>query len=203
MPDGQVLEFSGVTKRFGAVTAVSDFSARVEPGRVTGFLGPNGAGKTTTLRILLGLVRADEGTATIGGLPYATLQQPLQTVGAVLEASSFHPGRTAANHLKVYAQAAGHSGRRVDETLGLVGLADVGGPQGRRLLARHAPAARTRVRAARRPRRARARRAGQRARSRGHQVDARIPAPARPRGPHGASSRRTCSPRCSRPSTRC
>ena len=67
MPDGQSLEFSGVTKRFGAVTAVSDLSARVEPGRVTGFLGPNGAGKTTTLRILLGLVRATSGHATIGG----------------------------------------------------------------------------------------------------------------------------------------
>ena len=100
MPEGQVLEFSGVTKRFGAVTAVSDFSARVEPGLVTGFLGPNGAGKTTTLRILLGLVRATGGTATIGGVPYAKLARPLQTVGAVLEASSFHPGRTAANHLE-------------------------------------------------------------------------------------------------------
>jgi ABC-2 type transport system ATP-binding protein len=127
MPDGQVLEFSGVTKRFGGVTAVSDFSARVEPGRVTGFLGPNGAGKTTSLRILLGLVRATDGTATIGGAPYASLKHPLHSVGAVLEASSFHPGRTAANHLKVYAQAAGLPVTRVDETLGLVGLADVGG----------------------------------------------------------------------------
>src|SRR5688572_27974108 len=104
MPDGQVLEFSGVSKHFGAVAAVSNFSARVEPGVVTGFLGPNGAGKTTSLRILLGLVRATEGVATIGGVPYSKLRHPLQTVGAVLEASSFHPGRTAANHLKVYAQ---------------------------------------------------------------------------------------------------
>src|SRR6478736_3889665 len=127
MPEGQLLEFSAVTKRFGAVTAVDGFTARVEPGRVTGFLGPNGAGKTTTLRILLGLVRATEGTATIGGVPYAKLKNPLQTVGAVLEASSFHPGRTAANHLKVYAQAAGLPGARVDEALGLVGLADVAG----------------------------------------------------------------------------
>jgi len=127
MPEGQLLEFSAVTKRFGAVTAVDGFTARVEPGRVTGFLGPNGAGKTTTLRILLGLVRATEGGATIGGVPYAKLKNPLQTVGAVLEASSFHPGRTAANHLKVYAQAAGLPGARVDEALGLVGLADVAG----------------------------------------------------------------------------
>ena len=127
MPDGQVLEFSGVTKRFGAVTAVSGFSARVEPGVVTGFLGPNGAGKTTTLRILLGLVRASEGTATIGGQPYAKLRHPLQTVGAVLEASSFHPGRTAANHLKVYAQAAGLPTGRVEDALATVGLAEVAG----------------------------------------------------------------------------
>ncbi|WP_457099476.1 ATP-binding cassette domain-containing protein [Microbacterium sp. P5_E9] len=127
MPEGQVLEFSAVTKRFGAVTAVDGFTARVEPGLVTGFLGPNGAGKTTTLRVLLGLVRATSGTATIGGLPYAKLANPLQSVGAVLEASSFHPGRTAANHLKVYAQAAGLPASRVDEALGLVGLADVAG----------------------------------------------------------------------------
>ncbi|WP_396658286.1 ATP-binding cassette domain-containing protein [Microbacterium sp.] len=127
MPEGQVLEFSRVTKRFGAVTAVSDFSARIEPGVVTGFLGPNGAGKTTSLRILLGLVGATEGTATIGGVPYAGLKRPLQTVGAVLEASSFHPGRTAANHLKVYAQAAGIASSRVDETLATVGLAEVAG----------------------------------------------------------------------------
>ncbi|GAA1956667.1 ABC transporter ATP-binding protein [Microbacterium deminutum] len=127
MPEGLALEFSGVTKRFGAITAVSDFSARIEPGRVTGFLGPNGAGKTTSLRILLGLVRATEGSATIGGVPYAQLDRPLQTVGAVLEASSFHPGRTAANHLVVYAQAAGIPRTRVDDVLGLVGLADAAG----------------------------------------------------------------------------
>ena len=127
MPEGHVLEFTGVTKRFGAVTAVDDFSARVEPGVVTGFLGPNGAGKTTSLRMLLGLISPTSGTATIGGKRYAQLAHPLQTVGAALEASSFHPGRTAANHLKVYAQAAGIPRPRVDEALGTVGLADVGG----------------------------------------------------------------------------
>ncbi|RZI93644.1 MAG: ATP-binding cassette domain-containing protein, partial [Microbacterium sp.] len=127
MPEGHVLEFAGVTKRFGAVTAIDGFSARVEPGVVTGFLGPNGAGKTTSLRILLGLVSATSGTATIGGKRYAQLAHPLQTVGAALEASSFHPGRTAANHLKVYAQAAGIPASRVDEALGTVGLADVAG----------------------------------------------------------------------------
>lgn len=127
MPGGEVLEFTGVSKRFGAVAAVTGFTAQVEPGRVTGFLGPNGAGKTTTLRILLGLVRASDGTATIGGTSYAKLRHPLQSVGAVLEASSFHPGRSAANHLKIYARAAGLPVSRVDATLGQVGLADVAG----------------------------------------------------------------------------
>ncbi|CDK01385.1 ABC-type multidrug transport system, ATPase component [Microbacterium sp. C448] len=127
MPQGEVLEFTGVTKQFGAVAAVQDFSARVEPGVVTGFLGPNGAGKTTTLRILLGLVRATSGRATIGGTAYADLASPLRSVGAALEAASFHPGRSAANHLKVYAQAARLPRTRVDEVLTTVGLADVAG----------------------------------------------------------------------------
>ncbi len=127
MPDGQVLELTGLTKRFGAVSAVDGLTARVEPGLVTGFLGPNGAGKTTSLRMLLGLVRPTSGTATIGGKRYADLSSPLQTVGAALEASSFHPGRSAANHLKVYARAASLPTTRIDEALGLVGLADVAG----------------------------------------------------------------------------
>ena len=127
MPEGQVLEFSGLTKRFGAVSAVDGLTARVEPGLVTGFLGPNGAGKTTSLRMLLGLVRPTSGSATIGGRRYADIDRPLQTVGAALEASSFHPGRSAANHLKAYARAARLPLSRVDEVLGLVGLADVAG----------------------------------------------------------------------------
>lgn len=127
MPEGHLLEFRDVTKTFGAIRAVDSFSARVEPGRVTGFLGPNGAGKTTSLRILLGLVRATSGSATIGGTRYAELRHPLQTVGAALEASSFHPGRSAAGHLTVSAQAAGIPASRVDEVLGLVGLADAAG----------------------------------------------------------------------------
>lgn len=127
MPEGQVLEFSGLTKRFGAVSAVDGLTARVEPGLVTGFLGPNGAGKTTSLRMLLGLVRPTSGSATIGGRRYSEIERPLQTVGAALEASSFHPGRSAANHLKAYARAARLPLARVDEVLGLVGLADVAG----------------------------------------------------------------------------
>lgn len=127
MPDGQVIELAGLTKRFGAVAAVDDLTARIEPGRVTGFLGPNGAGKTTSLRMLLGLVRPTSGTATIGGRRFTDLTSPLQTVGAALEASSFHPGRSAANHLKVSARAARIPTARIDEVLGLVGLADVAG----------------------------------------------------------------------------
>ncbi len=127
MPDGQVLELVGLTKRFGAVSAVDDLTARIEPGQVTGFLGPNGAGKTTSLRMLLGLVRPTSGAATIGGKRYHDLASPLQTVGAALEASSFHPGRSAANHLKVYARAANLPTSRIDHVLGLVGLADVAG----------------------------------------------------------------------------
>lgn len=127
MPDGHVLEFTDVTKRFGRIAAVSNLTATIQPGAVTGFLGPNGAGKTTSLRMLLGLVAPTSGRTRIGGRAYADLTHPLQTVGAALEASSFHPGRSAANHLKVYARAAGIPLGRVDEVLGLVGLADAAG----------------------------------------------------------------------------
>jgi ABC-2 type transport system ATP-binding protein len=89
---------------------------------VTGFLGPNGAGKTTTLRMLLGLVAPDAGTATINGRAYAALPAPLHEVGAVLEASSFHPGRTARNHLRIQALAAATDPSRVDDVLDLVQL---------------------------------------------------------------------------------
>jgi len=113
-----------LTKRFGSTVAVDDLSFAVEPGTVVGFLGPNGAGKTTTLRALLGLVRPDSGTATIDGRSYAQLPDPLETVGAVLERSAFHPGRSGRNHLRVLATAAGLPGSRADELLTLVGLAD-------------------------------------------------------------------------------
>ena len=122
MPDGQVLEFTHVTKRFNEVTAVSDLSARVEPGAVTAFLGPNGAGKTTTLRILLGQVRATSGTDTIGGTAYAELRQPLRTIGSVLEETAYRPRRTASRQLTIAAKANGIPLARVDEVLALVGL---------------------------------------------------------------------------------
>ncbi len=124
MPTGAVIEFSNISKRFGQVTAVKDLSFTVEPGRVTGFLGPNGAGKTTTLRMLLGLVAPTNGTATFGGIRYRDLPRPLATVGAALEASSFHPGRSAQSHLGVYATAAGLPASRVMDVLKTVDLAD-------------------------------------------------------------------------------
>ncbi|MFI7303475.1 ABC transporter ATP-binding protein [Micromonospora aurantiaca] len=118
---GQII-VSGLTKQYKTVRAVDDLSFTVEPGRVTGFLGPNGAGKTTTLRMLLNLVTPSAGTATIGGSRYADLPDPLRTVGAVLEASSAHKGRTGINHLRVICAAAGLPKERADEALALVGL---------------------------------------------------------------------------------
>lgn len=125
MATGVPIEIRGLSKRFGSVTAVSDLTFTVEPGQVTGFLGPNGAGKTTTLRILLGLVAPTLGTATFAGTAYRDLESPLAKVGASLEAASFHPARTARNHLNVYALASGIEKPRVDRALQLVGLADV------------------------------------------------------------------------------
>ena len=114
----------GLVKRFGPVAAVDGLSFDVQPGTVTGFLGPNGAGKTTTLRMLLGLVNPDAGTATIDGRAYRELPEPLHQVGAVLEASSFHPGRTARAHLRIQALAADADPSRAEDVLDLTGLAD-------------------------------------------------------------------------------
>ncbi len=117
-----VIEVAHLSKSFGAVRAVDDLTFQVHPGRVTGFLGPNGAGKTTTLRMLLGLVTPTSGVATISGKPYRELDKPTRTVGAALEAASFHPGRTALDHLRVYAPQAGVPDARAAEVLDLVGL---------------------------------------------------------------------------------
>jgi ABC-2 type transport system ATP-binding protein len=111
-----------LTKVFGQIKAVDGLSFSVEPGSVTGFLGPNGAGKTTTLRIILGLAAPTSGSGTISGVTYAHLPAPGRTVGAVLEATSFHPGRSARNHLRVFCAAAGLPDKRADEVLELVGL---------------------------------------------------------------------------------
>jgi ABC-2 type transport system ATP-binding protein len=120
-----MIEVHDLTKRYGEKVAVDHLSFTVEPGRVTGFLGPNGAGKSTTMRLILGLDHPTSGTATINGRQYRDLPQPLHTVGALLEAKSVHPGRSARNHLLFLAQSQGLPSSRVDEVLGLVGLRDV------------------------------------------------------------------------------
>jgi ABC-2 type transport system ATP-binding protein len=119
------IELLGLAKRFDDVLAVEDVSFTTEPGTITGFLGPNGAGKTTTLRMLLGLVNPTSGTATIDNHAYRDLPHPRHTVGAVLESSNPYPGRTARQHLRIEALAAGGgagSKSRIDEVLGLVDL---------------------------------------------------------------------------------
>jgi ABC-2 type transport system ATP-binding protein len=120
------VEINGISKHFGSVQAVSDLSFEVDGGRVTGFLGPNGAGKSTTLRILLGLVHADGGTAEFHGHRFEQLPEPSAEVGAVLEDASFHPGRSGRNHLRILAAAGGHPSSRVDEVLDHVGLGGAG-----------------------------------------------------------------------------
>jgi len=122
MSDGQLIEFDHATKRFGAVAAVSDLSARVRPGVVTGFLGPNGAGKTTTLRMLLGLERPTSGTATIGGSRYAELRSPARVIGAMLEDPGFRARRTVERHLIAAAKANSIPLSRVGELISFVGL---------------------------------------------------------------------------------
>ncbi|MHA6801043.1 ABC transporter ATP-binding protein [Bounagaea algeriensis] len=114
----------GLTKSFGPVHAVHDLSFAIEPGVVTGFLGPNGSGKTTTLRMILGLVNPSEGTATVNGLAFHRLPRPASVVGAVLDAQSFHPGRTAIDHLRCYAAAMGVPDEQARRALHLVGLSN-------------------------------------------------------------------------------
>jgi ABC-2 type transport system ATP-binding protein len=116
------IEVAGLTKRFGETLAVDDLSFTVEPGRLVGFLGPNGAGKTTTLRIVLGLVRPTSGSATVEGRPYAALEDPVHTVGALLDGGMLHPGRSGRNHLRSLARASGVGDARVDQLLELVAL---------------------------------------------------------------------------------
>jgi len=116
------LAVEGLVKRFGRVTAVDGVSFAVRSGRVTGFLGPNGAGKTTTLRMILGLVRPTAGTALFDGHAYDQLEEPLRTVGAVLEQARAHPGRSGRDHLRVLCSQARLPAGRADEVLRLVDL---------------------------------------------------------------------------------
>jgi ABC-2 type transport system ATP-binding protein len=118
--DAPAITADGLTKRYGAVTAVEDLSFEVRPGAVTGFLGPNGAGKTTTLRMVLGLARPTAGHATILGKPFAELPEAARSVGANLEICGMHPGRSGRNHLRALAIFAGLPVSRVDEVLDLV-----------------------------------------------------------------------------------
>jgi ABC-2 type transport system ATP-binding protein len=119
--DGRIV-VRGLTKDYDQVRAVDGLSFTAEPGRVTGFLGPNGAGKTTALRMLLGLAEPTAGTATVGGARYADLEEPIRRVGAVLEASGAHPGRTGRDHLRIICRAAGLPLARADEVLQATGL---------------------------------------------------------------------------------
>ncbi|GIG61886.1 hypothetical protein Lfu02_62580 [Longispora fulva] len=121
MAEGRIV-VSELTKRFGADTVVDHLSFTAEPGRVTCFLGPNGAGKTTTLKMLLNLTRPTSGTATIGGITFTEMAEPLRSVGVVLESAGAHPGRTGRDHLRVVAATMGLPDTRVDEVLDSVGL---------------------------------------------------------------------------------
>lgn len=120
-----MIEAVGLTKRYGAKTAVHNLSFQVRPGAVTGFLGPNGSGKSTTMRMMLGLDRPTSGHVTIGGHAFRSLPNAPRQVGALLDAKAVHGGRSARNHLLCLAQLAGIPAARVDEVLGVVGLQDV------------------------------------------------------------------------------
>jgi ABC-2 type transport system ATP-binding protein len=122
-----MIEVRGLRKRYGATVAVDGLSFDVRPGVVTGFLGPNGSGKSTTMRLLLGLDAPDAGQARINGHRYRELAWPLREVGALLEARAFHPGRTARAHLEALAAGNRIPRSRVEEVLGLVGLAEAAG----------------------------------------------------------------------------
>ncbi|GAA5184578.1 ATP-binding cassette domain-containing protein [Rugosimonospora acidiphila] len=122
-----MITLRGLTKRYGAATAVDNLTFDISPGIVTGFLGPNGAGKSTTMRMILGLDRPTSGSVLVGGRQYAALRHPLREIGALLDAKAVHPGRTARNHLLAMARSNGIDRERVDEVLATVGLTEVAG----------------------------------------------------------------------------
>jgi ABC-2 type transport system ATP-binding protein len=124
-PPAPAVEIRGLTKRFGSNLAVDDVSFDLPTGRVVGFLGPNGAGKSTTLRMIIGLTAPTAGTATIFGTPFHDLEDPVRTVGSIVDGVGYHPGRKAIEELRVSALAAGIDRSRCDEVLELVGLKDV------------------------------------------------------------------------------
>jgi ABC-2 type transport system ATP-binding protein len=120
-----LIELTGVTKHYGSTVAVRNLTFAVRPGIVTGFLGPNGAGKSTTMRLILGLDAPDSGKALVNGKLYGDHAAPLAEVGALLEARSLHPGRSAYNHLLSLAQTHGVGRSRVNELIEMVGLDSV------------------------------------------------------------------------------
>ena len=120
------IEFKNLTKQYRSVVAVKDFSAEIRSGAITGFLGPNGAGKSTALRCLLGLANPSSGSATINGVAYSDLVDPLKTVGAVLDSRGFYKGMTGEQNLKLVSAAAGIPDTRVAEVLELVELSPAG-----------------------------------------------------------------------------
>ncbi|MFD4950443.1 ATP-binding cassette domain-containing protein [Streptomyces sp. NPDC058451] len=120
-----MIEAQQLTKRYGEKTAVDGLGFTVKQGTVTGFLGPNGAGKSTTMRMIVGLDAPTSGSVTVNGQRYARHRAPLQEVGALLEARSIHPGRSAYNHLRALALTHGIPRRRVDEVIDLAGLGSV------------------------------------------------------------------------------
>ncbi|MGD0054119.1 MAG: ABC transporter ATP-binding protein [Acidimicrobiales bacterium] len=119
-----VVQGQSLSKRYGGVLAVDDLTFAIEAGTITGFLGPNGAGKSTTLRMLLGLAKPTSGHAKVFGSPYDQLETPALRIGAVLEATDFHPGRSGRDHLRTLSRAVGLPDARVDEVLSLVELQD-------------------------------------------------------------------------------
>jgi ABC-2 type transport system ATP-binding protein len=116
------IEVTALRKRFGPVLALDGMSFTVRPGQVTGFIGPNGAGKSTTMRVILGLDAPDQGTALVGGRPYASLARPLTQLGSLLDAGALQPSRTGRNHLLWLAHSQGLGANRVDEVIGQAGL---------------------------------------------------------------------------------
>lgn len=120
-----MIEAVHLSKRYGSTLAVDDLTFTVASGQVTGFLGPNGSGKSTTMRMIMGLDAPSGGQVTVDGRRYAQLRFPLHEIGALLDASAAHPGRSARNHLRWLADANAIPRRRVDEVLGQVGLTEV------------------------------------------------------------------------------
>jgi ABC-2 type transport system ATP-binding protein len=119
------IEVTGLRKRFGPALALDGMTFAVAPGQVTGFVGPNGAGKSTTMRVILGLDAPDEGTALVNGKRYRQLRHPFSQLGALLDAAALQPSRSARNHLLWLAHSQGLPARRVDEVIGLTGIAAV------------------------------------------------------------------------------